>query len=500
MLENIMTAFGDILTVRIMFLMFSGLTIGIIAGALPGFSSSNACAVMLPVTLLMGPEGALVFFASVYNGAQYGGSIPAILVNTPGTPGAGATALDGYPMAKAGHPDMALGISLMASCMGAIISSVIVLLAIKPIASVAFKFGPPEMFVIAILGLSIIASVIGADIKKGLLSGMLGLLIAAMVADPSRGVPRLTFGFLELYDTVPFVPAVIGLFAVTELFYLAGKERIADSPETGKIGNFGEIIKGMKLVLRNPAVSIKSALIGLFIGAIPGAGTTIATFVSYGEAKKSSMNPEKFGSGVPEGIIASEAANNGVTSGALIPMLVLGVPGSGTTAIMLAALMLHGVRPGPELMMHFAPMAYMVIITLACTGILMLLMGLLLGKYFAKIVLVPTNVLLPVILALCIIGAFAYRNAFFDTYLLLTFGVLGFFMRIGGYPFIPMILGIILGPMAESNLYRSLQMSGGDLGILFFRPITLFLWAIVFLSIFRPYIKKGLRKIFTQSS
>jgi putative tricarboxylic transport membrane protein len=499
MIENITSAFISLFSPEMLFLMFCGMVIGIIAGALPGFSSTNACAVMIPVTLLMSPAGALVFFASVYNGAQYGGSIPAILVNTPGTPGAGATTLDGFPMARAGFPDRALGISLMASCIGAMLSSVIVLLAINPIARFAFKFGPPEMFVIAILGLSIIASVIGADIKKGLLSGMLGLLIAAMVADPSSGIPRLTFGFLELYDTVPFVPAVIGLFAVTELFYLAGKERIADTEDTSKIGNFGEILKGMKIALQKPAVTIKSSLIGLFIGAIPGAGTTIATFVSYGEAKKSSKEPEKFGTGIPEGIIASEAANNGVTSGALIPMLVLGVPGSGTTAIMLAALMLHGIRPGPELMMNFAPMAYMVLLSLAFTGIIMLLLGLLLGKYFAKVVLVPNNILVPIILVLCIIGAFAYRNAFFDTYLLLVFGVLGLFMRLGEYPFIPMILGIILGPMAEANLYRSLQMSGGDVSILFFRPITLVLWAIVFLSIFRPFIKKTVRALFTKS-
>ncbi len=471
-------------------LVFLGAFIGIVAGALPGFSASNACAIMLPVTLSMTAEGALIFFSSIYIGAMYGGSIPAILVNTPGTPGASATVLDGYPMAIKGYPDRALGISLMASFAGTLISTVILLFVINPIAEVAFKFGPPEMFAVSMFGLSIISSVVGKEVKKGLLSGFLGLLIAAMVADPARSIPRLTFGFLELYDTVPFVPAVIGLFAMSEMFFMMKKDKIA-SGNTENIGNVSEIISGMKEVVARPLATLKASLIGTLIGAIPGTGSAVATFVSYAEVKRSSKHPEEFGQGAPEGIIASEAANNGVTGGAFIPMLTLGVPGSSTMAIMMAALLLHGVRPGPELMTQHTSLAYIVMLSLFFAAMAMLVLGGLLGKYFAKVVLIPTTVLIPVVLSLCIIGAFAYRNAMFDGYLIIIFGVLGYFMKRHDYPAIPLVLGLILGPLAETSLYRSLQMSGGKIDILFNRPITIVLWIIIFLTIFgRPLYEK----------
>lgn len=486
----VLSALENILTPVNLMLIVAGTMIGIVAGALPGFAASNACAIMLPVTLTMTPAGALIFFSSIYIGAMYGGSIPAILVNTPGTPGASATVLDGYPMAQQGYPDKALGISLMASCVGTLISTIILIFVIDPVAEIAFKFGPPEMFVIAMFGLSIISSVVGKEVKKGLLSGFLGLLIAAMVADPARSIPRLTFGFLELYDTVPFVPAVIGLFAVSELFFMMKKKQIATG-NTDNIGNIEQIIEGIKLVLKNPFATIKASLLGTLIGAIPGTGSAVATFVSYAEIKRSSKHPEEFGKGSPEGIIASEAANNGVTGGAFIPMLTLGVPGSSTMAIMMAALLLHGVRPGPELMTQHTSLAYIVMISLFFAAVAMVVLGMLLGKYFAKVVLVPTNILIPVVLSLCVIGSFAYRSAVFDAYLILIFGVLGYFMKRHEYPAIPLVLGLILGPLAETNLYRSLQMSGGDISILFNRPITIFLWAIIFLMVFgRPIYEK----------
>jgi len=470
-----------------LWLLFFGLILGMIAGALPGFTSTNATAIMLPLTFLMSTHGALVFIGALYCGAMYGGAIPAILFQIPGTPGAGATMIDGYPMSQQGKADIALGISLCASSLGGFISAIILIIILPIMVNYALRFGPSELFLISLLGITVIASLSGSGVhmKKGLIAGLLGILVSLIPADPVYVRPRIWFGFWELYDQIPLVPIMMGLYAYPILLSLALKDRVVEVDLEGvEVGSFSKQMEGIKEVFRRPITVIRSVLLGFFIGAIPGTGAGIATFVSYGQAMTWSKHPEKFGKGEPDGIIAAEAANNAVTCGAMIPTFTLGIPGSGTTAMMLVAIIMHNLRPGPQLIRESAEPLYTLLAALLIAPILLLPIGFLFNRLSAKLTLLSSEYLVPSIIAMCIVGSYAVRLFTLDIYISLLFGLIGLTMNRLGYPIIPFVLGIILGPIAEANILRALRISGGDWSVLYGSTICITLWILLIAIIF----------------
>ena len=405
----------------------------------------------------------LVFLGATYAGAIYGGSITSILLNCPGTAGAAATAIDGFPMTVKGRANEALGLALGSSCIGGTISYFLLLVAMYPIAAFAIKFGAPEMFLVAILGLTIIASLKAESFAKTLLAGLFGLFISTVGISPTGGI-RATFGSPWLLDGMPIVPTIIGFFALSEVFYMINKEFITEDREVKR--DVMGIIRGTLKTLKSPKNLIRSSLIGTFVGAVPAAGATVASFVSYNQAKQSDKDPSSFGKGNPEGVIACESANNASTGGSLITMFALGIPGSGTTAIMLAALMLHGLQPGPRLFMNQMPLVYAIIVSLFLSQIVMYIMGTVFSYSLSGILKISAKILVPVITVVCVVGSYSLRNSLFDVVLMFICGVLGFTMKENGYPTIAITLGIILGPIADSELIRTTIRYSGDYSIL----------------------------------
>lgn len=478
-----------LLNFKTLIFLIVGLAVGFIVGSLPGFQSSNAVAIVLPLTIGMSIENALIFMATIYAGSQFAGSIPAILINAPGTTGAAATALDGYPMSQQGKGGLAIGIARMASVVGGLIGCFITLAVIGPMSTLALKFGTAELFLVALFGLTLISAVVGTDKIKGLISAGMGLLIAAMGADHYMGQARFNLGFIELYDGVKFVPILIGLFALTEMFYLSRKNKMYEEKMQSK-ESVKDVLDGIKTTLKKPVDLLRASFLGTLIGAIPGTGTSIANFISYGIAKQSSRDKDGFGKGKPEGVIASEACDSAVTSGTMVPTLTLGIPGSTTAAIMLAALYLHGIKPGPQVMVSQAPEAYAVLLSLGIASILILPLGILLAAPMIAVTRVQPSVLVPIILLLCTLGAFAISNSMFDVRMMFLFGFIGILMRVNNFPVIPLVLGLILGPIAEENFVRAYMLSKGDFSYFFRSPITWILWMIIFLSLFADTIKR----------
>lgn len=492
MIENIIQGLGILLSIENILLITVAVSLGVIAGAIPGFTGTNTVAIALPFTLAMLPETAIVFLAAIYVGANYGGAIPAVLINTPGTAGATATVLDAYPMSQQGKAGQAIGISISASVFGGLVSSVVLVLLINPVAEIAFLFGQPEFFALSIFGIVALASVLGDNVVKGLVSGLFGLLIAAITLDPVTGQRRLDFGFPELYSDLPFIPIIVGLFAISELLYLIKREKISD--EEIDVTSYDNIIEGIQFSIEHPFQLIRATGIGTVIGAIPGAGTSVANFISWGEAKRASDNPDQFGNGNPEGVIASEASNNAVTSSSLIPTLVLGIPGSGTTAVMLAALLLHGLQPGPQLMETFGAEATAIMLSLIVANIILLFFAFTISRYIVRVVTLPTQWLVPIILVLTVIGVYALNSSIFDAWFMLLFGIIGFVMREHDYSLIPLVLGVILGPLAEGAFRRSIELSQGDPTILFISsPITIGLWILVLLALTSKPLANAIR-------
>ncbi len=478
-------------------IMLCGLIVGIIAGSLPGFTSGNACAVMLPISIGMSTSNAIVFIGAVYAGAQYGGAVPAILFKVPGTAQAAATSLDGYPLAQQGKADIALGVSMIASSAGTMISAVLAVFIIVPMAKIALGFGPAEMFLLSLLGVSIIANVVGKDTKKGLLVGALGFLVAAMPADPFYGLPRFNFGIMELYDEMPLIPTLIGLFAIPTFLKLSKNSYIVEvkSEEARKVGRFSQMMKGVVMGIKRPVNILIGSIIGSLVGALPGTGAGIATFLSYGQAVSMSKSPETFGKGNIDGIIAAESANNGVTGGAMIPSFALGIPGSGTTAVMLSVLTIQGIIPGPNVVRDYSPMIYGFLITLFLAGLMIIPVGMVYNSLFSKITKIKSATLVPVLIVLCLLGAFGQRQFVFDMYLLLIFGMLGVILETYKYPLIPFVFGIFLGPLAESSFVQAISISKNDPAIFFQSTICRIMWAVIVLVFMSPFISRLIKRI-----
>lgn len=494
-MQLISNGLGTLLAPQNLLLLVCGVALGLVAGSIPGLSANNTTAMLLPVTLVFPVEGALIFISSVYMACQYGGSISAILINTPGASGAIATTLDGFPLCQKGKAGYALGLSLGASTFGGIVASIIVLLIMKPVSAFALKFGTAELFLLALVGIGIIITISEKEPVKGGLVGSIGLLVAAMAAEPTYGRERLTFGFFELYDGVPSIATLCGFFAFSSMISLVGKRMISNVGDGGEAEvGVASILKGCRDAMRQPVNLIRSSLIGLGIGILPGAGVNAAALMAYSQAQTWSKHSEDFGNGASEGIVAPEAANNAVAAGALVPAFSLGIPGSATTAVLLAALSLQGVNPGPRVMQTHANQIYAVFLAVLFATVLMFLFGVGYTALAAKLASVNMAYMVPGVMAICMIGTFATRGLMFDSYLFLIFGVLGYIMKCNGYQYSPMTLGIIMGKMAESNFAISMNLSGGNFGIFFESVISWVIWAILLASMFYPMIKKHMAK------
>ena len=468
-----------------------GTSIGIVFGAIPGLTATMAIALFLPFTFGMEPVMAFALLLGLYVGGVYGGSITAILINTPGTPGAAATAVEGYPLAKQGKALDALSLATISSFIGGMLSCGVLALLAPQLARVALRFGPPEYFAISLFGLSMVASISSKNILKGIVSAAVGLLAATIGIDPIVGTMRLTFGNVNLVAGIGLICSLIGLFAISEV--LTKLETIKRSKGIEDIEKITGKFVSFKILKANIINFFRSAAIGIGIGLIPAVGVSMANWISYNEAKRATRTPELWGEGCFEGVAASETSNNAVTGGALVPMLTLGIPGDAMTAVLLGALLIQGLAPGPKLFMETPEVVRGIFGMLALSNIFMLALGLGLINLFVKIIKVPTNVLMPLVLIMCYIGAYAIHNNFFDVYVTLGFGIVAFLSLKAKYPLPPMLLGIILGPIIESNFRRSITMSRGSLGIFFERPLSAIFIIIAIIVMIYPVLREKIK-------
>ena len=477
-------------TLSMWWVIVPSIFLGLIVGAIPGFSAANTIIILLPLTLVMDVEVGLIFMVALYCASRMGAGIPAILVNIPGTAGAAATPLDGYPMVRQGRGQQALAISFVSSTLGGIITTVIALLAMPLLAQVGFFMHSVEMVVVMLFGISLIASIAAKDTLKGLVAGLFGLMIGSIGADHVYATPRGTMGFLELYDGIPLIPALVGLFAVSEAFLVIEGESILSKHGREKVrtARWAETMEGVRITFGRIWHVFWTSIVGLVIGVIPGAGAAIASFVAYQQSRTFSKTPELYGTGHPEGLIAPESANNGVTSGTLIPLLVIGIPGGATAAIMLVVLQYQGVNVGPRLFIEHPELGYGVFMAMLVTYLLMALTILPLSRYMSRVTLVSTAYMSPIIIAFTLIGAFVPRDYLFDMYLAFAFGVLGYIARKTGYHVAAILIGVILGPLMEQYMLRALKMSDGNIMVLFSSNIGNVLWVLLVVAIALPYV------------
>lgn len=493
-MDDVLAGLDLMWTARPMLLLLAGVVVGFIAGVLPGLGATNTVALLLPFSLTLPFEESLILMSAIYCGVGYGGSIPAILLRV-GDAGSAATALDGYPMTQKGQGDLAIGISRMASATAGFFGGIVVLVTIGFLGDVALSFGSRELFLVAVFGLTIVTAVTGRDIAKGMLSGLLGLLMASMSAAAGSAQARFTFGLPLLYEGVPLAPAIIGLFAFSEMFLISRKQSLIEDAaaaadrKSSRLESMASVMEGIRVTLRHKRVLMRSTLIGMVVGLIPGTGSTVSNFISYADARRHSKTPERFGTGIPEGVIASEAADNALNGTTLVPLLTLGVPGGGVTAVMLGALLLQGIQPGPRMLLDYGPEAYAILWSVVVASFLILPLGILIGGPLSRISYASPATIVPSVLLFCTLGTLALRGQLFDVWVALVFGLLAIAMRQSGYPIVPLILGLILGPLAELNLVRALDIGGGDVGYLFASPTAVVMWVLIVAS-----LVYGLRK------
>lgn len=473
---------------------FIGVLIGTAVGVLPGIGPMSGVALLIPVTASvtswLPPEqaatSAIILLAGVYYGAMYGGSTTSILLNTPGESSSVVTTLDGYQMAKKGRAGSALSISAIGSFVAGIITIVALIALAKPLSAVALKFGPAEYFSLMLLGLGAVSGLAGKSVTKALIMTATGLLLGTIGIDSVSGIARFTFNVPWLYQGIEFLTIAVGLFALGEVFKTI-LEKDDEGAEIAKINN----LLPSKAELKESAGPIaRGSILGFFVGILPGAGATLASFFSYILEKKISKDPSKFGTGAIAGVAAPESANNAASGGAMIPLLTLGIPGSGTTAILMGALMMYNVQPGPLLFEDHPQVAWGLIASMFIGNIMLLILNLPLVKVFAKIIQTPKQFLIPMIIAISIFGVYAVQVSTNDLLLLLICGILGYFLSKNDYPIAPLVLGLVLGPMVENNLRRALTISNGDFSVFVSRPISLVFLLITALWLLVPFMMK----------
>ncbi|WP_254533050.1 tripartite tricarboxylate transporter permease [Natrinema gelatinilyticum] len=487
MLDQLAHAGSIVLSWPTILWLVVGLLFGIVVGALPGIGPNLGMAVVLPLTVPLDGITAIILLISIYSGAMYGGSIAAILINTPGNAAAAATTFDGYPMTRLGKARKALAVSATASAVGGTLSILTVILLSPILIELVLLFGSPEYFLIAMFGLVLITVVTRGSMVKGITAGAFGLLLTTVGIPVMTFEQRYTFGLLELQDGISFVVALIGVFAIGEMMRLAAEPgSIADDD----VELTGSIESGFWEVLKNPLTTIRSSFIGLGIGAVPGSGASVSNFISYGEAVRSD-DDDSYGSGNPKGVIASEAANNGTVAGSLIPTLSFGIPGSGSTAILLGGLLMHGIRPSPELFGAELYITYATFLALIVGNVIIFVLGMVFvtrtGHWFTHI---NTDYIIPLVICFAVTGSFAIRSNWLDLAFVVAFGVLGYYMVQHNYSIIAFVLGIVLGPIVEENLYRTMELGGTS--VLLDRPLSIVLVVLIAAVLFGPLVKKQL--------
>jgi putative tricarboxylic transport membrane protein len=475
-----------------------GSVIGAILGAVPGMSATTGIAIFLPLTFNLKPVTGLITLVAIYVNASYGGNITAVLINTPGTDDSLFMTIDGYPMTVRGEGLRAIGITTFSAFFGGIIGGLSLLFIAPPLAQIAVKFGPTELFLTTLMGIIIIIGLSKEDMLKGLASASLGFLCSLIGMDGVTGISRFSFGIAQIHDELPLLPVVLGLFAVSQVLRMVTEEQ-----ETIAIDS--SALKGSPFLSRKDHLfllkdNIISSVIGTVVGIIPAAGTTVAAGISYNLARSTDPDPDSFGKGNPRGLAVVSAANNGVVGGSLVPLLTLGIPGNGTSALFLGGLLIHGLAPGVQLFTKQADIAYGMIFGLLFANVFILIIGLFGAPLYARITIIPKNVLIPVVGCLCVLGAYTYRNLAFDTFLIMFFGVIGYFMSKANFGLAPFVLAFVLGRTNEINFRRALNLYGSDLIKVMTNPIPLLLICVNIVLLIFPFWDDIKAKLFKKKN
>ncbi|TWF74662.1 putative tricarboxylic transport membrane protein [Pseudonocardia hierapolitana] len=488
MLDNLLLGFETALTVENLLWCFVGVLLGTVIGVLPGLGSTTGVAILLPLTLGLEPVSALIMLAGIYYGAQYGGTITSVLISTPGEAATVVTTIDGYQMARRGRAGAALSISAIGSFVAAIISLALLMALAPPFADFALRFGPPEMLAVMVLGLATIVSFSGEDRVLGATMAVLGLVIAMVGVDTGSGVARYTFGSVDLLSGIPFVEVMIGLFAVGEVLH-----QIREGAAAPIRARFRELLISRDDLRRSGGSILRGSGLGFLFGCLPGAGSTLASFMAYGIEKRVSKHKDEFGHGAIEGVAAPESANNAAANANFVPTLTLGVPGGATTAVLLGAFTIYGIQPGPLLFEQQPELVWGLLASFFIGNLILLVLNLPLAPVFAQLLRVPYGYLYPLILFTSLLGAYAISNNTFSVWVVLVFGLIGYAMKRLGFPTAPLVLGLVLGPLFEKALVQTSSIGDGNLLIVFTRPICIVVLALAVLLLAGPALVARIR-------
>jgi putative tricarboxylic transport membrane protein len=472
-LQFLLAGFAAALTPANLAFAFAGCVLGTLIGVLPGLGPAAGTAILIPLTFNLDPTGAIIMLSAIYYGAMYGGTITSVLINVPGEAASVITCIDGYEMAKQGRAGTALGIAGIGSFIGGTVAARLLVVVATPLSRFALSFGPPEFFALLLVGLCLVTSLAGRSLTAGVLMTVFGLLLSMIGIDPVRGAPRFTFGVPDLYDGVGFIPVAMGLFGISEI--LANLEKPAAEVLKTKLSG---LLPSREEWRRSMGAIARGTGIGFFLGLIPGVGSIIPTFMAYVMEKRLSKTPERFGKGAIEGVAAPETANNAYANAAMVPLLTLGIPSSPTIAVLMGAFIINGLTPGPFLFQERPDLVWAVIASFFVGNVILLILNLPLVGLWAKLLEVPFHYIAVGTLLFCILGAYSINQSLFDVWVMLGFGILGYFLRKLDFPLAPAVLGLILGPMLEKSLRTSLEMSAGNFGIFVTRPISAVLLAV----------------------
>lgn len=483
-LHNLLLGFSVALTPQNIFFAFIGSVLGTLIGVLPGIGPVAGCAMLIPLTFQMTPTGAIIMLTALFYGTQYGGTITSVLLNVPGEAASAITCIEGYQMAKQGRGGVALSIAAIGSFIGGTFATIALVLAAGPLTRFALEFGPVEFFALITLGLSLLMGLAGKSMIKALVMGFFGLLLAMIGMDPVKGIPRFTFGRMELMDGIGFVPVIMGLFGLAEILINAEKQ-------FGKVfvEKMSSLIPSRKDLRDSFGPILRGSLIGILLGLVPGMTGSASSFLSYIAERKVSKYPERFGSGVIEGVAGPETANNAHANGAIIPLFTLGIPASPTVAVIMGAFMMHGLIPGPFLFKEHPQVAWGVIASFYVGNVILLILNLPLVGIWVKILKIPYGLLFGIIMTFMVVGAYSISNSAFDVLIMTIFGVIGYILRKLDFPLAPVVLTLILGPLMERSLRQSLEMSQGDFRIFLESPIALILLILAAFFLLAPTLK-----------
>ena len=479
--QSLMMGFSIALTPQNLLFALLGSVLGTLIGVLPGIGPVAGCAMLIPLTFQINPTGAIIMLTALFYGTQYGGTITSVLLNVPGEAASAVTCIDGYEMTKKGRAGSALAMAAIGSFIGGTFATIALVLAATPLSRMALEFGPVEFFALILLGLSLLMGLAGKSMIKALMMGMFGMLLAMVGMDPVRGLPRFTFGHMELMDGIGFVPIIMGLFGLAEI--LENAEKQFGPVFVTKIGS---IIPSRKDLRDSVGPILRGSVIGTLLGLVPGMTGSASSFLSYIAEKKSSKHPELFGTGMIEGVVGPETANNAHANGALIPLFTLGIPASPTVAVIMGAFMMHGLIPGPFLFKDHPDIAWGVIASFYIGNIILLILNLPLIGLWVKILKIPYGILFGIIMAFMVVGAYGVNNSVFDVVVMALFGIVGYILRKLDFPLAPVVLTLILGPLMERSLRQSLELSQGSLSIFLESPIAVVLLVLTALILIAP--------------